>query len=116
MSLAGLEVAGLVGVVGDEDGLAVETSPGVLEVEDLLDSRGGLGERAGGDPSEGEVGEEVVAVDGGVEGIGGGPEEGGLREGSGEEVLPGGSGEEALGVVGGVAEEEEVAGSGASVE
>ena len=65
-----------------------------------------------GEASEGEVGEEIVAVDGGVEGVGGGPEEGGPGEGRGEEVLPGGPGEEALGVVGGVAEEEDVAGSG----
>ena len=45
---------------------------------------------SGGEASDGEVGEEVVAVDGGVEGVGGGPEEGGPGEGRGEEVLPGG--------------------------
>ena len=64
----GLEVAGEVGVVGDEDGLSGEGAAGVLEVEDLLDGVLGLGEGGGGDASEGEVGEEVVAVDGGVGG------------------------------------------------
>ena len=87
----GLEVAGEVGVVGDEDGLAGEGAAGVLEVEDLLDGGLGLGEGVGGEASDGEVGEEVVAVDGGVEGVGGGPEEGGLGEGRGEEVLAGGA-------------------------
>ena len=109
----GLEVpGGEVGLVGDEDGLSVEGEAGVLEVEDLVDGVLGLVDRVGGETTDGEVGEEVVAVDGGEGGVGGCPEEGGLGEGGGEEVLAGLEPLEALGVGGGLTEEEDVTGSG----
>ena len=69
------------------------------------------GEGSRGEPSDGEVGEEIVAVDRGQGRIGDGPEEGGLDRGGGDPVLDPGL-EEVLGVVGGVAEEEDVARGG----
>ena len=54
----GLEVAGDVGVVGDEGDLAVEVLALGLPVEDLGDHRLGLLEGCGGEPSDGEIGQE----------------------------------------------------------
>ena len=70
----GLEVTGAVGVVGDDDGRAVEGAALGFEVEDLVDEGAGLLDGRGGESTEGEVGEGVLAVDGGVEGVGGGPD------------------------------------------
>ena len=109
----GLEVAGEVGVVGDEGGVAVEVLALGLPVEDLGDHGLGLVQRGGGKPSDGEVGEEIVPVEGGESGVGGGPDVGGLLEEEGHGRRLGG-GVEAPGVVVGVTEEEDVAGRGTS--
>ena len=109
----GLEVPGEVGVVGDEGGSSVEVVALGLPVEDLGDHRLGLLQRGGGKPSDGEVGKEIVPVESGESGVGGGPDVGGPLE---EERHGGrlGGGVEAPGVVVGVTEEEDVAGRGPS--
>ena len=109
----GLEVAGEIGVVGDEGGRSVEVLALGLPVEDLRDHGLGLVEGGGGKPPDGEVGEEIVAVEGGESGVGGGPDVGGPLEEEGHGGRLGG-GVEAPGVVVGVAEEEDVAGRGPS--
>ena len=104
----GLEVPGLVGVVGDEGDVAGKVVFRVLPVEDLLDEGVGLLEVRGGEASEGEVGEEVLSVDRGEGRVRGGPQVRGLRpqrRQRGPLVEPG----EVPGVEGGVSEEEDVA-------
>ena len=105
----GLEVTGAVGVVGDDDGRAVEGAALGFEVEDLADEGAGLLDGRGGESTEGEVGEGVLAVDGGVEGVGGGPDGGGLEE-ERRDLVPHAGAEVVLVVVGSVPEQEHVAG------
>ena len=102
-----------VGVVGHEGDLAVEVLALGLPVEDLPDHRLRLLECRGGEPSDGEVGKQVVAVDGRESGVGGGPDVGRSLE---EERHRGGlrGGVEVPRVVVGVSEEEDVAGRRAS--
>jgi len=75
----GLEVAAEVGVVGDERRGSGESLCGVLPGEELGDEAAGLVEVGGGEAADGEVGQRVLAVDGGEQRVGGGPEVRGLR-------------------------------------
>ena len=70
----GFEVSGPVGVVRDEDDRgAGEADVTCLIGDDLVHHRPGFGERRGGETSDGEVGQDVVAVHGGEGRVGGGP-------------------------------------------
>jgi hypothetical protein len=112
--LVRLEVTRAVGIVRDERDLSGEGPPGGLEGEDLRDGGLGLLECGRVDSADGDVGERVLAVDGGVERIGRGPEIRRPGQERGEEVGARGARKASLGVVGGLAEEEDVAGRGGS--
>ena len=107
----GLEVAGGIGVVGDEGDPSVEVVALGLPVEDLLDHGLGLLEGRRREASDREVGKGIVAIDGGESGVGRRRDvRGPVHEERHRRGLRGGV--EVPRVVVGVSEEEDVAGGG----
>jgi hypothetical protein len=73
----GVEVAGVVGIVGDEDHGGGRGRGVGFVADDFVDEDASLVEARRRELSDGEVGKRILAVDGGVGGVGGGPEVGG---------------------------------------
>ena len=113
---AALEIAAAVGIVRDEDGRPLgKGQAGGLERDDLVHERVGFLQGRGGEPAEGEVRQQVVAVDRRVGGIGGGPQVRRLHEQRRQRVRRPAV-KEVLVIVRGVAEQQHVSKRGSAPE